>query len=561
MGVLLRGSSENFNPQIMTEENSLAVHMNKHMEVKRKSIDLYSRYSRFTSFMYTSGRVNGGAKAGKVVRAKNEQYDNAFRVHYKGALILPAYFYGAAVFGGLHDAGNQTPDMSGVVGVTYANGKIVSTITTNTQGSLALKHDPANNIWGDKFNPNDQIILGEGAGINLVLTGPGRISGDATHYVYNFKTIGKAIDFDPTHLDEDKVVLEGGSLFGQGSLRGYSRTTKSRWRINYSSIHRYSLIMTGSAKQQKAAWIFNDADRSARMWEYDEILKGEEFFHMFNELSLRYSRISMDPQTHSWYENWGTNNLTINGFTAETGITAPISGDGWIPQIQDNAEFEYDPNDGLDYLYVEAISMVLAQRSPHGSSGNTFIGVTDKIGHMVTDKAYKKLLGWGNSADPTAVATTNVIVNIETGGDNKIGFNVTKYRYLNNDIYIIEDELLNNPGLFGTSGGVVGTGHIYYLNASQVDGVSNFEVIARAGREFIKKNIDGMHSFDMAADNSTKASSGFDGCRVDMLSEQIPVLYDSQSCGVLRATTPYAGGALVGSNFLATKGTAQSWLF
>lgn len=85
---------------------------------------------------------------------------------------------------------------------------------------------------------------------------------------------------------------------------------------------------------------------------------------MLNEQALRYSRISMDPSTHSWYENYGTNKLTVDGFQAESGIEAPVIGNGWIPEIEDNATFDYNPNNGLDHKLIEAITNVLATRSP-----------------------------------------------------------------------------------------------------------------------------------------------------------------------------------------------------
>jgi hypothetical protein len=108
----------------------------------------------------------------------------------------------------------------------------------------------------------------------------------------------------------------------------------------------------------------------------------------------------------------------------------------------------------------------------------------------------------------------------------------------------IQDDLFNNPGLFNTSGGVTGTGHIYVLNASSVDGVSNFELFARQGRELVRKNENGMHSFDGSQDGSSVASSGFDGCSVHTLSELLPILYDVRSCAIIKAVAKYNGGAL-----------------
>lgn len=562
MGVLFRAAAENFNPQVHTEENSLAVKMNKHFAVRKKSIELFQRYSKFTSLMYATGRSNRGIGEGKVTRAATkEMYDNAYRINYEGALLLPAFSYGAAVFGAVQEPGVVNPDMSGIAGVTYANGKSATTITTDTVGSLALKHDPANNVWGDKFNPNDSIVLGDGLGIMLIITDTVRKSADGSHTIVNFKTVGPEADFDPDHLNDGEVMTEGGSFFGQGSIHGYQRHTKNQWRINYSSIHRYTITMTGSAKQQKVAWIANTDNRSSRMWEFKEILKGEEIFHMMGELSARYSRISMDPASHSWYENPGSNQLTGGGFNMASGVTPPIIGDGWIPQIKDNAEFGYNPNNGLSYLYIQAMMMSLSNRSPAGSSGNTFVFVTDKIGEMVVDDSLKKLLNWGaGSGNQVNNSQTNIVTHIN-GEDTVIGFKLKRYNYLNNDIYVMEDELLSNPGQHGTNGGVTGAGHIYCLNTTPIDGVSNFELIARAKRGFLKKMVDGMHSFDPVADSGSKASSGFDGCSVHLLKECMAVLYDARSCGILKATAKYNGGALNGSTFLAANPDATGFVF
>ncbi|RZV65748.1 MAG: hypothetical protein EX254_04705, partial [Flavobacteriaceae bacterium] len=513
MGVLLRGAAENFNPQIMTEENSLSVHMKKDFKVKRKTFDLFGRYARWQSFCVKTGRQNAGARAGKVMKAAEQIYDNAYRINYDGALVLPAYFDGGAIFGGLHDAGNPSPDMSGVTTVTYTGGKNSGNITTNTIGSVAVKHDPASNIFGDKFNPNDSFVLKDGLGTLCIITDVRRASDDS-HFVLDVKTVGPATAFDEGSFADGEVVTEAGNYFGQGSMRGYQRYTRNKWRINYSSIHRYSFTMTGSAKRQKIAWIYNESDRGARMWEYEEILKGEKIFHMMNELSLRYSRISMDATSHAWFENWGTNQLTLSGFKLDTGITAPITGDGWIPQIVDNATFDYNPNTGVAHTLLDAVLMSLSNRSPAGSEGNVYLAITDKLGRKVINDGMHKLLGWGNATgDPANVnAVSHVAVSVG-GAEVKLGFTISRYEYLGNELIVMEDELLNNPAFHTTSGGVTGAGHIFYLNITPINGISNCEIIAAAGRDFVKKTIDGLHSFDANADRGSKAASGFDGAR------------------------------------------------
>lgn len=559
MSILFRGTKENFNPQIHTEANSLTSNMKKHFEVRRKSMDLFSRYTKFSSFMFATGRYNGGSQAGKVTASKDIM-DNAYRINYEGALLLPAYSMGSAQIGSWYDSGNSAPDMSAVVGVTYTNGITSSTVITDVPGSIAIQHDPENEIYGDKFNPNDSIVLGNGLGSLFIIQQHPRRSADGSHYVLDGKFVGTGNLFNPAYLAANEVLTEGGNFFGEGSLRGWQRYTRNKWRINYSSIHRSTITMTGSAKKQKIAWIVNP-ENGAKMWEYDEVLKNDRIFHMQNELALRYSRITMDVTDHSWFENYGRNKLTISGFKAESGLAAPILGDGWIPQIEENFIFDYNPNTGLPYTTTESIMMVLSQRSPNGADGNTYVAVTDKIGRMVIDKSFKKIVGFGNNAVSTESGTiTSNFFNVKNGQDNEIGFEVTVYKYLGDKFVVIEDDLFNNPGLFPTNGGVTGAGHIYVLNASPVDGVANFELLARSGRDFKRKNENGMHSFDEAQDNGSVASSGFDGCAIHTLSELLPILYDIRSCMIIRATAKYTGGALA-SNFAGVTHGATQFLY
>ncbi|MDP4988662.1 MAG: hypothetical protein NWP54_00715, partial [Polaribacter sp.] len=69
------------------------------------------------------------------------------------------------------------------------------TVETNTIVSISVIHDPANGIFGDKFNPNDKITLDSGLGIVIIFTNKGRKASTGDHYVYDGKTVGPAILF------------------------------------------------------------------------------------------------------------------------------------------------------------------------------------------------------------------------------------------------------------------------------------------------------------------------------------------------------------------------------
>lgn len=550
MGTLLRGISARFNPQIHTEANSLTVNMAKDFAIKNKTFDLFASKNKFISFLYATGRVNMGAEQGRVMQATQDINDNAYRIAYKGSLFIPAYAFGKMSMGILH----VSNDMSGLVGdVTYLGGIVAAVnVVHNVIGSIAVAHDPANNIFGDKYNESDVIDLGNHEGSSLIVMGTPRIASTGDHYIVDFKVSSKAGLFNATHVAAGELLSESGNRFGEGSERGNQRERRTKWRINYSFISRATLTMTGSAINQKVATIYN-SESKATMWELEAVMDLREKHAIDMEMGARHARMSMDPSSHSWYENYGTNLLTLSGFTSNMGLVAPVIGDGWIPQLEDSLTISYNPNNDLDLSAIELFITILAQRAPGGSTGNTFIILGDKLAHIKIDKALKLLIGHSSDSAVTTLNNNNTVYNVRTGSTNKVGFSVDKYYYLENEIVFIEDELSNHPAFAPQNGGIIGTGTMYVLNATMVNGVSNIDLLARSNRALRAKYIDGMHSLDPARDKSPIAFTGFDGGRFDLLSEVLPIIYSTESCGIIRASAKFAGGALSGEAVASQK--------
>ena len=553
MAQIFREITERYNPQIHTEEKSLTVNMNKHFEVKKKTFDLFANKNKFISWLYATGRVNMGAMNGKVMSASSEISDNAYRVQYSGSLFIPAYSAGTIQIGTLY---TTDTDMVGTLGagVTYTGGIISTTVDYNVIGTIAVKHDPANNIFGDKFNEGDVIALGYD-GAQLIVMGTPEKASSADHYLVNFKVASDKALFTEASVAEDELLPEAGNRFGEGSMKGYQREKRTKWKINYSFISRASLTMTGSALNQKVAIISSES--GAKMWEFEAVLDLRERHAMNLELGARFARSTMDSSTHSWFEDYGTNKLTLAGFTSDYGIVAPVIGDGWIAQLDDSLTVGYDPNTGIPLSTLELFMTILAQRSPAGTTGNTFVLLGDKLGHINIDKAFKTAMGWSNeTAGPSMTGLTNIVYNVRSGAPVSVGFEVHEYSYLNNKVIFIEDELMNNPAFSPQNGGIIGTGTIYCLNATPVNGVSNIDLLARSTRALRAKYIDGMHSLDPKRDSVSYAASGFDGGRYDLLSEILPIVYSTESCGILKANTVFTGGALSASFPAGSKATA-----
>ena len=556
MSQIFREITERFNPQIHTEEKSLTVNMHKSFAVKEKTFELFAHHNKFISWLYATGRVNMGAMNGKVMQASQSISDNAYRVQYKGSLFIPAYAYGKCNMGAYYTADT---DMSGLVGdVTYVGGVAnAAAVIHNVIGTIAVKHDPANNTFGDKYNEGDVIGLGpDYEGSRLIVQGTPVKSSISDHYLVNFKVNSKTGLFDAAHVADGELLPETGNRFGEGSERGYQRERRYKWKINYSFISRATLTLTGSAlTQKKVVWLKNTTT-GARMWEWEAVLDLRERHATNMELGCRHSRTSMDASSHAWFEDYGTNLLTLDGFSADYGIVAPVIGDGWIAQLDDTFTVSYNPNNALPLPLLQMFMTVLSQRSPGGSTNNTFIGLGDKLAYIKIDEAFKLALGWSADSTVATLHNTNIVKNVKTGKDNELGFTITTYHYLQNKFCFIEDELSNNPAFAPQNGGIIGTGTIFVLNASMVNGVSNIDLLARRDRTLRAKYIDGMHSLDSNRNNVPYAASGFDGGRYDLLSEVLPIIYSTESCGKIKASTKFLGGALVGEPIVSEDVTA-----
>lgn len=556
--MLFKSASETFNPQIHTEELSLTTQMDKDMAVHNRVISRYERYCKLTSWLFHSGRINGGARTGWIKRgtsADRQISDNAYRVQLRSLNIKPAYSFGAATFGAWFDANNAAPDMT-ANGITYTGGVTSTTIVTDTFGSLAIKHDPANEIFGDKYNPGDKITLDGGLGIDLWIQRIRRAStGD--HFIVDFKTIGQPALYDEDFIAEDVVLMDGGNLYGEGSMHGYQRFNTTYWKIYYSLISRYTLSFTGNSLDQKRViWTDKTIDgaRSGRngqgLWQYEQEWLADEYFAIALELGCRFANSSMDPSTHQWFENSGKNLLTMAGMSPELGKLPPRQGEGWIKQFLGTLDFSYDVNAGLSPYLLEGILNILATQSPVGQSGNTIIAIGDALARENWDKGMKQILGHNVSGASTLDAshTSNIVYDINSGRKVEVGFEVTVHHHLGNKCIFMSDELFSHPGLNKRAGGLVGSGNIYFINASITeDGISNFELFSRGkGRFYKKKYVDGMHSLDASRDASNFAATGFDGAFVHYLSDIFPIVYFEDTSCVLRGEGTYNGGGLAG---------------
>ena len=109
------------------------------------------------------------------------------------------------------------------------------------------------------------------------------------------------------------------------------------------------------------------ARQEDNLWQFEKEWEADQFYGIALELACRFSATSMDASTHSWFENFGKNQLSPIGMNPEAGITPPKTSDGWVRQIKDTIDLSYDVNTGFNLGFIEGISDILAANSPAGA--------------------------------------------------------------------------------------------------------------------------------------------------------------------------------------------------
>jgi len=484
-----------FDENIMTDKNSLVANLNKLPALSRKIIDLYSQHT-ITWLTEKTSRF-----------ASEELKDQSFRWKITTQITKPTILTGEAFAASINGSG----------GVDIGAALDPTALVVDSVFAFNAHHDHSQGQYGTELHPNDMVRLQSGA-TAIILNHPVDKTGKAQ---YAAKFIGG--DSVAADFADGAIVGFIGSAFGEGSLGGFMSNQYSDWYISYTTINRAATKITATAATN-VEWI-TDGEGYALWYFQQEKVNDKKFFRGV-ELQRRYSRSSMDPsQQNDIMGASGKNNLTLSGFHANNGsISAPQVGDGLYAQFEDANSHGYEGSTGLVVEQLRQFIAILAQKAiGGGNSKKEWLVLAGMIGMIEFQKIMEKLVV---SASPGGSYT-----DLATGRDMALGTNFTTYYYLGHKITMVYDETLDDPSLHRSQGGLTGNGDLIFLDFSTQDGVANIEMKSAYKRSFIKKYLNGMHSYN----NKTEAYavSGYDGAGSEILSESAMVLRVPQSSGML----------------------------
>lgn len=491
---------EQFDENIMTDKNSLVANLNKEPALARKVIDMYPQHTLTWLTEKTSRFANKGMESLR---------DQSFRWQIRTQLTKPSIATGNVKSDGL-SAGDAA--ISGIIGTT-------ASLAIDDKFTVEFKHDHSNGIYGTELHANDMVRFQGGA--TAIVLSVARKSTTANTSKYDMKFIGgTASDAD---FAANAIVGFIGSAFGEGSLGGYMNNQYTEWYIQHTTINRAATKITATA-QTNVQWV-TDGNKYA-MWYFEQEKFNDDKFFRGLELQRRYARSSMDAVNgNEWMGGSGNNQLTLDGFNDNNGgITAPQVGAGLYPQFEDANNHAYDITTGLVEEQIQEFVAILAQKAIGGGNRkHEWLVLAGMIGQQQFQKVMTKLVV---SSSPGGSYT-----DLDTGKDMALGTNFTTYYYLNNKITLVHDETLDDPAIHRNQNGLTGVGDLIFLDFSEQDGVSNIELKSVYKRSFIKKYLNGMHSFNGKTEGY--AVSGFDGAGSEILAESAMVLRVPTSCGIM----------------------------
>ena len=322
----------------------------------------------------------------------------------------------------------------------------------------------------------------------------------------------------------ERTCFGGYTSHGERSLRGYGRTHYPDQFINHMTIQRKGSAITGDANAERTLWyVYQNAKsgKSAKGWTYWVEAQARAQFLMEDEFEKWWGKSTMKDAD-------GNLLSTPSMVDPETGM--PITaGDGYIAQIRGSNDMEASGTDGLP-VYDDYADMVTDIDKRSDSSGGKLYYVitgTDGMNH-----ANDVITTRGSSVYNI---THNINQDGKIGGASPaIGFNFTTLNVAGNQIVFVKNPMMDDEMKFPrrlSNGKLAMSSTYYFMDMSQNEtGKPNVEIRTR-GREGVNRNM--VYYYENGMTGEGKAQNAVDGKEFQMLKENMLVVYNTKSCGIL----------------------------
>jgi hypothetical protein len=388
----------------------------------------------------------------------------------------------------------------------------VATAGTTTSGgyfSLAMK---------DNYLQPGMVAFFYNRGMASVVGSP---TGGPGYWVYRFQCFpGDTFNYT-TWVDAQggtKTLFGGYSSYGERSIRGYDVMHYPDMFIQHITLQRKGFDISGQANVRKIFW-YQVEGSETKGFVYEQEQQSRARLNRENEIQKWYGRSTMKSSTGAL--------LATPSRVDEKGH--PIwAGDGVIPQIDGSNNVTASGTDGMPVYADFTDLMTILKKKADNSEGNLWVCKTGSEGKQhVADMLY---IMFGAS----------VRVNVEkASGENggqyiEFGYNFDKFNFGGNTLVFVEDPLQDDEQLFPqrlSNGKLVESNTFYVLDMGMNNGKKNIEIRSR-GRNGINRNM--VYFYENGMTGEGKATTSIDAKRIEMLKEDMVIMYNTRSCGIIR---------------------------
>lgn len=398
-----------------------------------------------------------------------------------------------------------------VLGRIEKKAVIISQVgASGTSGSFTLKMQ-------DNYLYKNQVVRFQSGLRAIVLSNASGSS--ASGFTYNFQTATGVAFVFTTDVGSIKSCFPEYTAYSEGSLTSDSRAKHPDTMMNYMTIQRKTVGITGSA-QSDVLW-YEWADGMQLGWLWWQVEEARAQFAMENERNKKFGICSMKGTDGSL--------LTTSNYGNDIDTGLPIiTGDGFEEQVSSTNVFLGSGTNGEFTEDDFSEAMKTMQKGSNQVQNITWVAITGTDGYA---NAQQKMINLAGNQNIQLMQT--VTQEDKSGGaEVQVGYNFTKFNVNGNSMWFILDPMFDDVDQFpevGADGRSLMSSTYFFMGLGTSD-KPTMEIICKEANGLNRSSVEAKYEGLTGAKGT--AMSEYDGTKVAMLKEDMLCVYNTTLCGV-----------------------------
>lgn len=320
-----------------------------------------------------------------------------------------------------------------------------------------------------------------------------------------------------------KTCFSGWTSFGEKSLRGYGESKFPDMFINYMTIQRDSVSITGDAAARVLWYNFTNATgASGKGWMFEEIAQQRAKFAIKKERGYWFGVSNMKNTD-------GSIRTTPSQIDSETGMPI-ITGDGVEEQIAGGNVLTGSGLNGDPTIDDYTDMMKTLEKKGDQVNGFEWVMITGTDGYANFQNQAVQL-----GINQNITFTDTITQDGKAGGAAvNVGYNFVRVNVNGNSLLVVKHPMFDDNLAFPelrSNGQSVLSSTCFFLNMKSGSAGKNIEILHKAAngvnRDMVEATLNGMTGYSEAPISQEDAKT------YAILSQTMINVYDTQTCGII----------------------------